>query len=184
MKYHFILVHDVVKAFFEFQNTDIQYGYNFTHLDDGTDTTATYNYQWNFGDGATFTGTDATHTYADTGLYVVRLTVSDNFTCSDTKIQRLYVTDAIEIQNVFTPNEDGKNDYFEITPKTDVILAFYVYSRTGVLVYSIKSPKIIWDGRTSNGVKLSSGIYYYVLQSLEGDTQGLYNKSGFIYLYR
>ena len=184
VKYRFIHVHDVVKALFEFQKTDVKYGYNFTHLDQGNDTSATYNYQWNFGDGATFTGPDATHTYADTGLYLVRLTVSDNYTCSDTKTQRLFVTDEIVIQNVFTPNEDGKNDYFEIIPKTDVILAFYVYSRTGVLVYSIKSPKIIWDGRTSNGVKLSSGIYYYVIQSLEGDTQGLYNKSGFIYLYR
>ncbi len=184
VKYRFIHVHHVVKAFFNYQMTDVKYNYNFTHLDQGSDTTATYNYLWSFGDGDTLTGPDVTHTYADTGLYVVSLNVSDNYMCSDTRSQRVLVADEIVIQNIFTPNEDGKNDYFEIIPRTDVVLGFYVYSRTGILVYSIESPRIVWDGRTNNGVKLSTGIYYYVIRSVKGDPQGLYNKSGFVYLYR
>lgn len=54
------------------------------------DTTATYS--WNFGDGSTGTGRIVSHTYAASGVYVVRLAVSNAAgTCSDTSRARVAV---------------------------------------------------------------------------------------------
>ena len=41
-------------------------------------------YAWTFGDGATATGADITHTYADAGTFTVRLIVTDTRTLADT----------------------------------------------------------------------------------------------------
>jgi PKD repeat protein len=54
------------------------------------DTTATYS--WDFGDGSTGTGRMVSHTYAASGVYVVRLSVSNAAgTCSDTSRARVSV---------------------------------------------------------------------------------------------
>lgn len=51
-----------------------------------TNTSAGYGliYNWNFGDGATDSGTNVTHTYSTSGIYHVVLAVSNAVPCSDT----------------------------------------------------------------------------------------------------
>ncbi|MFT3970682.1 MAG: PKD domain-containing protein [Micropruina sp.] len=48
-------------------------------------------YAWDFGDGATDTGADATHTYAADGSYVVKLTVTDNSGAKDSATREVTV---------------------------------------------------------------------------------------------
>jgi len=47
--------------------------------------------------------------------------------------------DLIYIPNVFTPNGDGENDFFQIFPSCGVaeINRFQVYNRAGSLVYNL-----------------------------------------------
>ena len=52
---------------------------------------ANLNYDWNFGDGSTGSGQNATHTYAQAGQYLVCLTISSG-TCSDTVCGYVNVT--------------------------------------------------------------------------------------------
>lgn len=59
----------------------------FTDASIGADTWA-----WDFGDGSTSTLPSPVHTYADTGVYVVSLTVTNNVTgCSHTKVQNVQI---------------------------------------------------------------------------------------------
>ncbi len=49
------------------------------------------NYTWHFGDGATSTATNPTHSYAADGLYTVKLFITDQYGCSDSLIYPDYI---------------------------------------------------------------------------------------------
>jgi gliding motility-associated-like protein len=48
-------------------------------------------YSWNFGDGQTATNPRPVHTYADTGVYTVKLKVTSTGGCQDSATQRMHV---------------------------------------------------------------------------------------------
>ena len=88
----------------------------------------------------------------------------------------------LNVPNVFTPNGDGTNDYFEVTTDGSTVYEFAVYTRKGVRIYHSKSPRIFWDGNSLDGVELKDGIYYYVIEE-EGGTAP-FEAAGFMYLFR
>lgn len=72
-----------------------------------------------------------------------------------------------EIPNVFTPNNDGFNDFFVPYPDYRFIerVEFQVFNRWGGLVYETTDPAIGWDGRSmTSGEPVTEGTYYYVLK--------------------
>ena len=93
-----------------------------------------------------------------------------------------------EIPNVFTPNEDGRNDTFKILlPPGSVLKEFAVYNRWGNVIKNTEAlphqSVILWDGRTTAGEACPAGVYYYVLhyQDPEGSVQ---KRNGYITLIR
>ena len=82
--------------------------------------------------------------------------------------------DTLYIPNVFTPNGDGKNDYFEIggadNPCTD-FNKLTIYNRWGKKVFEAEGSQLRWDG-TVNGNRLTEGVYFYVLEGEEGRREG------------
>lgn len=69
------------------------------------------------------------------------------------------------IPNVFTPNGDGINDYFEITALESYLQnELTIFNRWGNLVYSSKPYLNNWDGHG-----LNEGTYYYALRVLIHD---------------
>ena len=76
----------------------------------------------------------------------------------------------INLINVITPNNDGKNDvldYSDLKIKKDV--SFRIYDRFGRLVFQSQNQKYIWDGKL-NGRALPTGNYWYILNWTEPDT--------------
>ncbi len=67
------------------------------------------------------------------------------------------------LPNVFTPNGDGRNDLFVPLrcPRFVERVNFVVYNRWGAKVYETTGPSLAWDGRSSDGTELPSGLYYY-----------------------
>ena len=88
---------------------------------------------------------------------------------------------ALVVPNVFTPNDDEINDYFEVETDGVTVYKFMVFTRTGNRVFRSTSPRIFWDGRSNNGLPMKEGVYYYVIEA-EGEPST--EKAGFIYLYR
>ena len=68
----------------------------------------------------------------------------------------------IAIPNIFTPNGDGINDYFEIGKPQGEVVDLVIFDRWGKQIYSRKN----YDNRWS-GTNLESGTYYYII-TLQG----------------
>ncbi|MGH1334500.1 MAG: gliding motility-associated C-terminal domain-containing protein [Aureispira sp.] len=68
----------------------------------------------------------------------------------------------------FTPNGDGKNDFFVIPclENTTEKAALYIFNRWGNLVFETDNYVSDWDG-THRNQPLSNGTYFYILQ-IEG----------------
>jgi gliding motility-associated-like protein len=90
--------------------------------------------------------------------------------------------DTLDCPNVFTPNEDGKNDLFIVKSNGVTVYNLQIFSRTGILVYKAESPVLIWDGRNLSGQELLPGTYYYIIRESGGS--GNFEKRGFVNLYR
>lgn len=67
------------------------------------------------------------------------------------------------IPNAFTPNGDGKNDYFKIENiRYEKILTFKVFNRWGQLVYDGKDAANGWDGRIDGKPAPMDTYNYYI----------------------
>jgi gliding motility-associated-like protein len=116
------------------------------------------------------------------GTYNIGLTVVQKATSRIIKADTAIIIKtpvALVVPNVFTPNDDGVNDLFKVFYDGKTKLEISIFTRTGTEVFRLKSPTIIWDGRTSSGAQASEGIYYYVITS---DAPGI-STNGFLYLY-
>ncbi len=161
-------------------------------------------YEWIFGDGNTLTTFDTTafeYLYADSGSFSVTLIAYNDVTgCSDTLTieNAVYVdpTSLMLIPNVITPNGDGLNDMFPIDPTANDFFPFKIrnifdfngdiYNRWGELVYKWTQPLGGWDGRSTSGLSLNPGTYYYVItaKGIDGDAITDYELTGSITLIK
>ena len=141
-----------------------------------------YSYQWLFSDGGTGTARELIHRFPEAGDYQARLTVTHPFGCLSARNQVVTVSDSLDCPNVFTPNEDGRNDIFIVKSNGVSTYSLQVFSRSGALVYKAEAPILMWDGRNLSGQELSPGTYYYVIRDVSGS--GRFEKTGFVILYR
>ncbi len=132
-------------------------GLSGVHLINGSkDATST---TWTFGDGTTGTGNVVFHHY-EPGSYTVYL-ASMNQSCKVDTTFNIEVS-AVFVPNVFTPNNDGLNDRFEVTGhQGDWKLV--VYNRWGKQVAKFDNYTDQWDGNNE-----AAGVYYYQLTSPYG----------------
>jgi gliding motility-associated-like protein len=68
------------------------------------------------------------------------------------------------VPNVFSPNSDGFNDFFTI-PGLPIGSSLHVFNRWGNEVFNSDNYLNNWDGKTSTGIDVSDGIYFYVINT-------------------
>lgn len=108
------------------------------------------------------------HRIQDTGNFMVEAVVFNEFNCSDTAREEVFVFDEFEfiIPNVFSPNNDGLNDEFAVHACGVYGYEISIFNRHGVEVFQSNSMNINWDGRI-NERKAKSGVYFYVIKVLD-----------------
>jgi gliding motility-associated-like protein len=98
----------------------------------------------------------ATTVYFATNISAEGCQVMDSF-------KVVVLTDAIiKIPNAFTPNGDGKNDFFGPMGKVPEGYSLQVYNRFGDIVFKSSSLSNRWDG-TYNGLAQPGGVFVYIV---------------------
>jgi len=90
----------------------------------------------------------------------------------------------ILVPNSFTPNEDGKNDYFY--PVLSCEYSYYnltIYDKWNNVVFSTNNPNAKWDGRYK-GNPLPEDVYVYKIETIEKNTDKKNSRTGKIALIR
>ncbi len=128
------------------------------------------NYDWDFGNGETSSNPTESVIYQSNGDYLITLSVADsNSGCSDEDEVTITIDNTLGIPNLFTPNGDEHNDFFDLIVNEecrDMVIPemFKVYNRWGNLMYDNELPLEGWDGKLSNGDTAPAEIYTFVVK--------------------
>jgi gliding motility-associated-like protein len=75
----------------------------------------------------------------------------------------------LEAYNFFTPNGDGKNDFFVVDDLLAVEdMTLKIYSAKGIELFSQPNYDNTWNGTDKNGNDLPKGNYYYIFTDKDG----------------
>lgn len=141
---------------------------------------------WNFGDGSVDNEVSPLHLYKDTGTYSVTLIATSQQGCVDTFLRQLYVK-VVEksffyIPNLFSPNGDGNNDFFQVIAKGVARFDLRIFNRWGEQVFQSYDVNQPWDG-FYKGELCAPGNYAYTLKIMmvNGNSQ---KRKGSLFLLR
>ncbi len=108
----------------------------------------------------------------------IYLEVTNTAGCLDTDSLTLIVTSEEdpgisrleEAYNLFTPNNDGMNDTWDISSivRDYTVCRIDILNRWGSVVFNQEEFNGVWDGRNNGGQELPDGTYYYIL-SCDGE---------------
>ncbi len=139
---------------------------------------------WNFGEpssGNTNTSTlqNPMHNYMEDGEYEVLLVVQTNHGCTDstTKMVTIKPDFTFYIPNVFTPDGDGINDFFQGFGTNIAEYLMYVFNRWGEQLYETDDYNKPWDGidpKSKNIYLQDVYVYKFIIKDINGKTHKYY----------
>jgi len=133
--------------------------------------------EWHFGDGEIQKSCDdiIEHIYTSAGCFNPFLVIYNKNLpeCRDTAFVENCIpvesSSFIEIPNIFSPNNDGYNDYFQVKAQTLQTFNGIIINRWGRKLFTWDNwvdYEAGWDGRLSGGTQASSGVYYYIIKAV------------------
>jgi len=141
-------------------------------------------YSWNYGDGNGSSALDPSHSYTDTGTYLVQLRSENEIGCFDEYSEWIQVKDVVllHVPNAFSPNTDALNDLYKPFARGIRNYTFEIYDRWGERLFSTSDLNGGWDGNYK-GEKAQPGIYFFKVEGLDIDRNKV-TDSGTFYLLR
>jgi gliding motility-associated-like protein len=122
-------------------------------------------YQWNFGDNKGVSSEpNPFYAYSDTGIFNIILVASNEHECADTAYGEVHVGGAftVYIPNAFSPNNDGRNDYFGVNGIGYTSVQMLIFDRWGNLIFNQTSENPQWEGiNMFNSTQCQQGVYVY-----------------------
>jgi gliding motility-associated-like protein len=152
---------------------------NFTSTSTGTD----LSYVWNTGDGNTYTLPSFTHTYVDSGLFTVEMTVLNGLGCDNLYSEIIHITPRymLKVPTAFSPNGDGMNDQFRIIGNGVKKFRISIYNRWGTLVFTTEDINNSWDGLI-NGQPAQPGPYVYHTYFMDDNDEVSEQSGSFVFM--
>ncbi|MBV6460133.1 MAG: hypothetical protein HJHJAOHD_00233 [Flavobacteriales bacterium] len=101
-------------------------------------------------------------------------------------IDKFAVSPSVVLPNIFTPNNDGKNDYWRINtpyPENIDIVEVCIFNRWGKIVFEAGKEFIGWDGYCSEQ-PCSEGVYFVTAIIENKNNNSIKRYSGHITLLR
>ena len=76
--------------------------------------------------------------------------------------------------NVFTPNGDGINDLIDFSKYIAcAVYEFEIFDRWGLsILKSSETKQTYWDGRTTSGIEVNTGTYFFYLKTSKQTYRG------------
>ncbi|MGB0838973.1 MAG: gliding motility-associated C-terminal domain-containing protein, partial [Chitinophagales bacterium] len=88
------------------------------------------------------------------------------------------------IPTAFSPNNDGKNDFFRITSQSiNAVNVFQVFNRWGNVIWEGATPDAAWDGTYKNELQ-EMGAYPYYIEAVCQGSDNVEIAKGYILLIR
>ncbi len=160
----YILVHPKPKANFNFTPPT---GTDFLNPEVAFhNTSAGYdNAAWNLGDGTLTGDVNPTHTYADTGSYLVKLVVSTLYNCEDNVSMLVKVNEisTLYVPNAFTPDGNSLNDLFVPVSIELYDFKMMIFDRWGEKIFESAITNEGWNGKYK-GATCEEGVYVYKIE--------------------
>lgn len=121
-------------------------------------------------------------TSSQVGYRTLQLTVSDWFGCSAQFDTSFLISPTLVVPKFFTPNGDGRNDYFYVQTNGKDIFRLEIFNGRGQRIFHSVSQSILWDGIIeTSGQPAPAGTYYYYIESATGTPVQV---KGFFVLFR
>lgn len=147
-----------------------------------------YKYLWSTGD------TTAAIKINEEGTYILERTSVCGISYDTLKAIKQGCSTLAEIPNVFTPNNDGSNDFFSIDLKNVSSFHYQIFNRWGNLIKDSSvtiMPMIVfnwntftlWNGESESGQKTTEGVYFCLIRMKNASGEQSV-KQGFIQLLR
>lgn len=140
--------------------------------------------EFNLDDGSIFNQPSFDYSYQDTGHFQVQQIVFNEFGCSDTLIQQVWVHSEflLFVPTAFTPDGDDLNDVFLPIISGVQEYEFSIFNRWGKEFFKTKNQTTGWDG-TINGTQAQIGTYTWRIVATS-DIFQYHEKTGVVHLIR
>ena len=180
-----IEAHAIPVVNFSFGPADPEVGQPVQFTDLSTNATS---WNWTFGDAtneSSAASQSPTHVYDKGGVYTVKETVdSSSGGCVESITKTITILSKLIIPNVFSPNNDGVNDFFFAQAYGISQIEIVIVDRWGHEVYSKTDNKINWDGKNNGGGEVAAGTYFYTIKATPEGGGKVSTYNGFVELLR
>jgi gliding motility-associated-like protein len=127
---------------------------------------------------------NATWLFQNTGTQTIAMVVWNAWGCADTMIKMVQVLEdfCFYVPNAFTPNDDGRNEFFQVKGIGITALELRIFDRWGECIFHSNDPETAWDG-TYKGVACQSDVYAWKIK-VTGVNAKSKSLQGHVTLYR
>ncbi|MCD4773275.1 MAG: choice-of-anchor L domain-containing protein [Bacteroidales bacterium] len=132
---------------------------------------------WDLADGNFAYDENFTHTYSDTGTFVIQLISENIFGCTDTAYKQVMIKPhpRIYMPNAFVPNSIGENKTFDMIGIGIEEVSMSIFNRWGERIFYTNRLGEGWDGKINgNDAPMGTYIYYVTYKNNLGQSDELY----------